>query len=264
MAERRSRGTANAKQAGPSPRARQAQAIERLIEKVAHDLLIERPLAELAEEYLRAKKSLDDLKATKAKLELELEILLNQIKPMWSVSSTPRTLLIEQPLADQSLDDLKATAAKLELELEIDKFTKLGLEAELLFYQTIKRMWLKEIDELKRKAAKVDLESEIVSNPSTSLAVKMAIVSNLSTSLQRRKRGRPLKPKVRDFQILMAVAKLVATGAFLPTRSHSMRRLTNPSACSIVQAALARIGEHKSERTLEGMWTIATSNARSQ
>jgi hypothetical protein len=60
--------------------------------------------------------------------------------------------------------------------------------------------------------------------------------------------------KFRDLEIALAVAMIVKTGLFKATRSHTVRRLNYPSACSIVRAALARLGEHRSERTIEGIW----------
>jgi hypothetical protein len=68
-----------------------------------------------------------------------------------------------------------------------------------------------------------------------------------------RRRGRPRKND-DHFLIATAVARLVEGSALEATRSHAKRRLTGHSACSIVQAALARLGVHVSERTVEDIW----------
>jgi hypothetical protein len=73
------------------------------------------------------------------------------------------------------------------------------------------------------------------------------------TSLKPRKRGRRPKPIVRDLQIATAIFVIVAIGKFKATRSHT-RSALSPSACSIVQAALARLGDHRSERAIESIW----------
>ena len=68
------------------------------------------------------------------------------------------------------------------------------------------------------------------------------------------KRGRPPQRRNRHVQIADAIAMLVVDADLNPTRSHVERRLRTPSACSIVTAALARLGEHLDERTVEGIW----------
>jgi hypothetical protein len=69
-----------------------------------------------------------------------------------------------------------------------------------------------------------------------------------------RKRGRPNSAVPRHMQIASAVAMLVEDAGLKPTRSHLVRRLRSPSACSIVAAALEQLGEHRSERTVEDIW----------
>jgi len=73
-------------------------------------------------------------------------------------------------------------------------------------------------------------------------------------SLQR-EGGRHPKPIGQVLRIGMAV-EMVATATFLkPTRRDpSKRGWKNHSACSIVQVALERLGEHIPERTIEGIW----------
>ena len=68
------------------------------------------------------------------------------------------------------------------------------------------------------------------------------------------KRGRPPQRRNRHVQIADAIAMLVVDADLNPTRSHVERRLRTPSACSIVTAALAQLGEHLDERTVEGIW----------
>ena len=68
------------------------------------------------------------------------------------------------------------------------------------------------------------------------------------------KRGRPPQRRNRHVQIADAIAMLVVDADLNPTRSHVERRLRTPSACSIVTAALAQLGEHLGERTVEGIW----------
>jgi hypothetical protein len=69
-----------------------------------------------------------------------------------------------------------------------------------------------------------------------------------------RKRGRSPKPPHRDIQIAVAVGMIVAGTSLAPTRSHAQRQRREPSACNIVCTALEQLGEHKSERTIEGIW----------
>jgi hypothetical protein len=69
-----------------------------------------------------------------------------------------------------------------------------------------------------------------------------------------RKRGRPPQQRDRHIQIAGAVAILVEEFGLHPTRSHFGRRRSGPSACSIVTAALDRLNEGLSERTVEGIW----------
>jgi hypothetical protein len=70
-----------------------------------------------------------------------------------------------------------------------------------------------------------------------------------------RKRGRPFVLMLDDLMIAGAVAMIVERGSpFNPTRSHTTRRSNYSSACSIVQAALARLNVYMSERTIEGIW----------
>ena len=68
------------------------------------------------------------------------------------------------------------------------------------------------------------------------------------------KRGRLPQRRNRHVQIADAIAMLVVDADLNPTRSHVERRLRTPSACSIVTAALAQLGEHLGERTVEGIW----------
>jgi hypothetical protein len=72
--------------------------------------------------------------------------------------------------------------------------------------------------------------------------------------LPKQKRGRRPKLRRRRIQIAFAVAALVEAGLFPPTRSHARRRKKSPSACSIVKTALAQLGEHMAERTVEDIW----------
>ena len=81
-----------------------------------------------------------------------------------------------------------------------------------------------------------------------------------------RKRGRPPQRRELHLQIAGAVAMLVENGGLRPTRSHASRRRRDPSACSIVAAALEQkrkymgdyLGEYRgerlSERTVEYIW----------
>ena len=69
-----------------------------------------------------------------------------------------------------------------------------------------------------------------------------------------RRRGRPSQRRNLHVQIAGAVAMLVEDAGLRPTRSHSGWRQRGPSACSIVTAALERMGEHLDERTVEGIW----------
>ena len=70
---------------------------------------------------------------------------------------------------------------------------------------------------------------------------------------RNRKRGRPQK-RDRHIQIVGAIALLVKDEGLDPTRSHCGRRHSGPSACSMITAALAQLGEHLDERTVEGIW----------
>jgi hypothetical protein len=81
-----------------------------------------------------------------------------------------------------------------------------------------------------------------------------------------RKPGRPPQRRNRHLQIAGAVAMLVEDVGLKPTRSHASRRRRDPSACSIVAAALEQRheylgdylgecrGERLSERTVEDIW----------
>jgi hypothetical protein len=70
-----------------------------------------------------------------------------------------------------------------------------------------------------------------------------------------RKRGRRTQAAFRDLEIATCIATIVANGFFKPTRSHTRGTRVGPhSACSIVQTALARLGEHRSERSIEDIW----------
>jgi len=69
-----------------------------------------------------------------------------------------------------------------------------------------------------------------------------------------RRRGRPSQRRNLHVQIAGAVAMLVEDAGLRPTRSHSGWRQRGPSACSIVTAALKRMGGHLDERTVEGIW----------
>jgi len=69
-----------------------------------------------------------------------------------------------------------------------------------------------------------------------------------------RKRGRPSQRRDRHLQIAGAVAMLVEDVGLHPTRSHFRWRLREPSACSIVTAALEQLDERLDERTVEGIW----------
>ena len=69
-----------------------------------------------------------------------------------------------------------------------------------------------------------------------------------------RKRGRPAARRERHLQIAGAVAMLMENAGLKPLRSHLGRGPGGLSACSIVAAALAQLGEHQSERNVEGIW----------
>jgi hypothetical protein len=81
-----------------------------------------------------------------------------------------------------------------------------------------------------------------------------------------RKRGRPSQRRARHIQIAGAVAMLVEDAGLHPTRSHASRRRRDPSACSIVAAALEQLsgptstpasGErfvNLAERAIEDIW----------
>jgi hypothetical protein len=71
----------------------------------------------------------------------------------------------------------------------------------------------------------------------------------------RHKRGRRPHPRGRQVQIAHAVATLVEYLPLEATRSHAERRKKSPSACSIIQSALEQLGEHLSERTVEGIYS---------
>jgi hypothetical protein len=73
--------------------------------------------------------------------------------------------------------------------------------------------------------------------------------------LQKKKRGRgPRYKALRDDAIVSIVSELVEKFDLRPTRTHGRRRQEKPSACSIVQAALAQFGLHLDERSVEGIW----------
>jgi len=81
-----------------------------------------------------------------------------------------------------------------------------------------------------------------------------------------RKPGRPPQWCNLHLQIAGAVRMLVEDANLKPTRSHALRRRRDPSACSIVAAALKQRHEHLgdylgecqrkclSERTVEDIW----------
>ena len=70
-----------------------------------------------------------------------------------------------------------------------------------------------------------------------------------------RRRGRPSQRRNLHVQIAGAVAMLVEDAGLHATRGHFGRRQQRgPSACSIVTAALERMGGHLDERTVEGIW----------
>jgi hypothetical protein len=76
-----------------------------------------------------------------------------------------------------------------------------------------------------------------------------------------RKRGRPPQRRELHLQVAGAVAMLVEDYGLCPTRSHASRRRRDPSACSIVTAALEQkgkymgdyLGEYRGERLSERM-----------
>jgi hypothetical protein len=100
---------------------------------------------------------------------------------------------------------------------------------------------------------------------SRELAISQRI-SELRLRPPARKRGRPPQRRNRHLQIAGAVLMLVEDYGLKPTRSHASRRRRDPSACSIVAAALAQrheylgdyLGECRaerlSERTVEEIW----------
>jgi hypothetical protein len=80
-----------------------------------------------------------------------------------------------------------------------------------------------------------------------------------------RKRGRPAQRRNLHLQIAGAIAMLVEDEGPRPTRSHASRRRRDPSACSIVTAALEQVdlsdylggerrGKRLSERSVEEIW----------
>ena len=68
-----------------------------------------------------------------------------------------------------------------------------------------------------------------------------------------RKRGRPPQQRDRHLQIAGAVLMLVEDAGLKPTRSHFLRWRGDPSACSIVTAALEQAGEYLDDY-LGGYW----------
>src|SRR5262249_49780980 len=89
------------------------------------------------------------------------------------------------------------------------------------------------------------------------LSIEMSIAQRILEMDLRppaRKRGRPLQPRDRHIRIAGAVAMLVEDVGLKATRSHLARRQDDPSACSIVAAALDQMGERLAERTVEGIW----------
>jgi hypothetical protein len=59
---------------------------------------------------------------------------------------------------------------------------------------------------------------------------------------------------MRDLMIASTVAAVAHGASCSPTRSHATPQPAGRSACSIVQAALAQVGMHLSERTIEDIW----------
>jgi len=89
------------------------------------------------------------------------------------------------------------------------------------------------------------------------LSIELSIarrISELHLRPPARKRGRPLQQRDCHLRIAGAVAMLVEDAGLKATRSHLARRRDDPSACSIVAAALDRMGEHLAERTVEHIW----------
>ena len=85
------------------------------------------------------------------------------------------------------------------------------------------------------------------------LAIAIARKTKTKVGRPARKRGPPSVAVAHHMQIASAVVMLVENG-LKPTRSHTLRWQKDPSACSIVCAALKQLGEHLSERTVEGIW----------
>jgi hypothetical protein len=71
----------------------------------------------------------------------------------------------------------------------------------------------------------------------------------------------------RDQYIAEVLNDIVRRG-FLPTRNEAMRdqekrgKPANQSACSVVQKALARIGVHMHERSIEDIWFVQSERQR--
>jgi hypothetical protein len=101
------------------------------------------------------------------------------------------------------------------------------------------------------------------------LSIEMAIARRILERGLRpsaRKPGRPPQRRNLHLQIAGAVTMLVEDFGLKPTRSHASRRRRDPSACSIVAAALEQRheylgdylgecrGERLSERTVEDIW----------
>jgi hypothetical protein len=78
----------------------------------------------------------------------------------------------------------------------------------------------------------------------------------------QRKRGRRSQTAGRDLVIAGAVSLVVHGARFSPTRNHAAPQPAGPSACSIVRAALAQVGLHLSERTIEEIWSNRHKPAR--
>jgi hypothetical protein len=108
--------------------------------------------------------------------------------------------------------------------------------------------------ELLETCEAINRNSAISDNSDFAFRVKFAReIMRLGLRPPARKRGRPPQQRDRHLQIAGAVAMLVKDYDLDPTRSHFLRWRGDPSACSIVTAALKQAGEYLDDY-LGGYW----------